>query len=53
MFTVATVGLLVGGVLAAPFGAIIAKTAKPKLLLVFVGSVLTITGAYGVWRTFS
>ena len=30
-------------------GALIAKKAKPKLLLVLVGSVLTLTGAYGVW----
>lgn len=50
MFTAATIGLLVGGVLAAPFGALIAKRAKPKVLLVFVGSVLTLTGLYGVWR---
>jgi uncharacterized protein len=52
MFTAATVGLLIGGVLAAPFGALIAKRTKPKLLLVFVGSVLTLTGAYGVWQAF-
>jgi uncharacterized membrane protein YfcA len=49
MFTVATVGLLVGGVLAAPFGAMVAKRARPRVLLVFVGSVLTLSGAYGVW----
>lgn len=48
MFTAATVGLLIGGVLAAPFGAIVAKRAKPKVMLVFVGTVLTLTGAYGV-----
>ena len=48
MFTLATVGLLVGGVLAAPFGGMVAKRVKPKVLLVFVGSVLTLTGAYGV-----
>ena len=50
MFTTATVGLLIGGVLAAPFGALIAKKAEPKLLLVFVGAVLALTGAYGIWR---
>ena len=49
MFTVATVGLLVGGVLAAPFGAMVAKRARPRVLLIFVGSVLTLSGAYGVW----
>lgn len=48
IFTIATVGLLIGGVLAAPFGALVAKKAKPKVLLVFVGCVLTFTGAYGV-----
>lgn len=53
MFTAATVGLLIGGVLAAPFGAIVAKRAKPKLLLVFVGTVLTLTGIYGVVRSLS
>jgi uncharacterized membrane protein YfcA len=50
MFTAATVGLLVGGVLAAPFGAMIAKRARPRLLLVFVGSILTLTSAYGAVR---
>lgn len=47
-FTLATVGLILGGVLAAPFGAVVAKKAKPKLLLIFVGIVLTLTGVYGV-----
>jgi uncharacterized membrane protein YfcA len=47
MFTAATVGLLVGGVLAAPFGALVAKRTKPRPLLIFVGSVLTLTTAYG------
>lgn len=49
MFTVATIGLLIGGVLAAPFGAVVAKRTKPRVLLVFVGSVLTLSGSYGVW----
>lgn len=47
MFTAATVGLLIGGVLAAPLGALIAKRVQPKLLLIFVGAVLTLTGASG------
>jgi uncharacterized membrane protein YfcA len=47
MFTAATLGLLIGGVLAAPFGAIVAKRTKPKVLLVFVGLLLTVTGAFG------
>ena len=50
MFTAATIGLLIGGVLAAPFGALIAKNAQPKILLIFVGAILMLTCAYGVWR---
>ena len=49
-FTVATVGLLIGGVAAAPLGAWIVKRAAPKILLVLVGGVLTLTSAYGVYR---
>lgn len=50
MFTAATVGLLIGGVLAAPLGAIFAKRINPKLMLIVVGTVLTLTGAYAVIR---
>ena len=49
-FTTATLGLLIGGVLAAPLGAWAAKKAPPKVLLVFVGGMLTLTSAYGVYR---
>ena len=49
-FTIATTGLLIGGVLAAPMGAFLAKRVPAKTLLIFVGAVLTITSAYGVWR---
>jgi uncharacterized membrane protein YfcA len=49
-FTVATLGLLIGGVAAAPFGAWIAKKVNADLLLTFVGSVLTLTSAYGLYR---
>ena len=48
VFTVATIGLLVGGVLAAPLGAMVAKRVRPKVLLIFVGCVLTLSGGYGV-----
>ena len=40
-FTFATLGLLIGGVLAAPFGAWIAKRVNPDTLLTFVGALLT------------
>jgi uncharacterized membrane protein YfcA len=49
-FTVATLGLLIGGVIAAPLGAWAAKIAPPKVLLVFVGVVLSVTSVYGVYR---
>lgn len=50
MFTVATLGLLIGGIIAAPFGAVVAKKVRPRILLVFVGAVLTATSLYGVAR---
>ncbi|HEX8064595.1 MAG TPA: sulfite exporter TauE/SafE family protein [Allosphingosinicella sp.] len=52
-FTVATLGLLVGGVLAAPFGALIAKKVDPDRLLTFVGIVLTASSLYGLYRALS
>ena len=52
-FTIATVGLLIGGVIAAPFGALIAKRVNADLLLTFVGLILTITSLYGLYRAIS
>jgi hypothetical protein len=52
-FTVATVGLLIGGVVAAPLGALVAKRVAADLLLTLVGVVLTATSLYGVWRALS
>ena len=52
-FTVATVGLLIGGVCAAPFGAMIAKRVQADLLLTFVGLILTATSGYGLYRAMS
>ena len=46
----ATVGLLIGGVLAAPFGAWIAKRVNPDRLLAFVGALVTLTSGYGLYR---
>jgi uncharacterized membrane protein YfcA len=48
--TVATLGLLIGGILAAPVGAWLVKHIPPKPLLVMVGMLLTVTSAYGVYR---
>jgi hypothetical protein len=49
-FTVATLGLLIGGVLAAPAGAWLVKQIPPKPLLLMVGVLLTITSVYGILR---
>jgi hypothetical protein len=47
----ATLGFLIGGVVAAPFGAIAAKHFPAKWMLVLVGIVLSITSAYGIWAS--
>src|SRR6476659_6964178 len=49
-FTVATAGLLIGGVCAAPFGAWIAKRVNPDTLLTFVGGLLTAVSLFGLYR---
>ncbi|HVR90298.1 MAG TPA: sulfite exporter TauE/SafE family protein [Novosphingobium sp.] len=46
----ATLGLLIGGIVAAPIGAFAAKRFNPRHMLVLVGIVLTLTSAYGVYR---
>lgn len=50
LFTVATVGLLIGGVFAAPLGARLARNIPAQKLMLMVGVVLTITSAYGIAR---
>lgn len=52
-FGVAVVGLLIGGVAAAPLGAILAKRIPAQKLLLLVGVVLTITSIYGIWQALS
>jgi uncharacterized protein len=52
-FTTATVGLLIGGIIAAPFGAWLVKRTSAKPLLVLVGILLTLTSLYGLYRTLS
>ena len=49
-FTRHTIGLLIGGIAAAPLGGYIAKRVPADGLLVMVGIVLTLTSAYGFWR---
>ena len=49
----ATLGLLIGGIAAAPLGAIAARHFSPKLMLILVGSALSITSAYGIYSALS
>jgi len=49
-FTVATVGLIIGGVIAAPFGALFAKRIKPRTLLAAVSVVLIATSVFSIWK---
>ena len=46
----ATLGLLIGGVAAAPIGAWAAKRIPVKPMLVLVGGVLTLTSAFGIYN---
>jgi uncharacterized protein len=50
-FTVATLGLLIGGLTAAPLGAFLAKRIPPQRLLLLVGIVLTTTSLFSLYKT--
>ena len=47
-FTTYTLGLLIGGVLAAPVGAMLARHIPPRLLFTAVGFILTLTSIVGL-----
>lgn len=47
-----TLGLLIGGVLAAPFGAVMAKHLSPKVMLILVGIVLTMASGWSLYHSF-
>ena len=49
-FTIVTIGVLIGGVAAAPLGALVVKRVRPRLLLGTVGVVLTLTSAFSLYR---
>lgn len=46
----ATIGLLIGGILAAPLGAFAAKWIPPRALLLLVSLVLIATSIFGIYR---
>lgn len=48
-FTLQTVGLLIGGLIAAPFGGLLAKRVPARFLMAMVGVLLTLTSAYTIW----
>lgn len=50
-FGLAAFALVVGGVPAAPFAALIVRFAPRRVLMFFVGLLIVVLSAYGVWRT--
>lgn len=48
-FTFQTLGLLIGGVLAAPLGGLLAKRVPSRVLMAMVGVLLTVTSAYTIY----
>lgn len=52
-FTLSTVGILIGGMAAAPIGAILAKHMPARGLMAMVGALLTMTSAYTFYTALS
>lgn len=52
-FTLVTGGLLIGGLIAAPLGAIIAKRIEVRTLMLMVGVVLTATSLFSLYKALS
>jgi uncharacterized membrane protein YfcA len=49
-FTFITIGLIIGGVIAAPFGAVLASRIQPRTLLLAVALVLIATSSYSIYK---
>jgi uncharacterized membrane protein YfcA len=49
-FTTVTAGLLIGGLLAAPLGAVVVRFMPVKALMLLVGTVLTATSLFSLYR---
>jgi uncharacterized protein len=49
-FTLITVGLIIGGVIAAPFGAVLTSRVQPRFLLLAVSLVLIATSSYSIYK---
>ena len=52
-FTLQTLGLLIGGLLAAPLGGVLAKRVPARPLMAMVGTLLTLTSAFSIWQALS
>lgn len=52
-FSVAALGLIAGGLLAAPLGALLVKRLPARAVLGAVGALLVLTSAFGLWRALS
>ncbi|MDB5682139.1 MAG: rane protein [Sphingomonas bacterium] len=52
-FTQQTLGILIGGLLAAPLGGVLAKRVPARPLMAMVGVLLTITSAFSIWQALS
>jgi len=49
-FTLQTVGILIGGLLAAPLGGLLAKRVPARPLMAMVGVLLTLTSAWSIYQ---
>ena len=49
-FSIAVVGLIIGGLMAAPLGAVVAKRIPAKRLLIMVGGLLTASSLFSLYR---
>jgi uncharacterized protein len=49
-FTIASMGLILGGLLAAPLGAVIARKIAAKRLLILVGCLLILTSVFSLYK---
>ena len=52
-FTFQVIGLLIGGLVAAPFGAILVKRLPPRGLLTMVGVLVVLTSAWSIYSALS
>lgn len=48
-FTAHTLGILIGGLIAAPFGGLLAKRVPARTMMAMVGVLLTVTSIYTIW----